>query len=180
MRSSLVRHAGCVSIATAALFAGSLFALPATSAVAGGMKQPSATLQVQKIVGYPSETGFVIHVVCTRDYTTDVQAESAPDVYLPYNSDGTPDEYSPDAPDHWYVVGGTWEHNFYGRGGGTCTATETDQGDAVLVRYTCNWDAGDQELPASLGVEYPGCPGTRGRAELLPRRVGNGHPGRLR
>ena len=170
MRTSLVRRAGHVGVAVAAMFATSLLALPVTSAAAGGKKTPAAVLQVKKVVGYPSETSFTIHVSCSKVESTDVQADSyLPDVYLPYNSDGTPDD-STKIP-YWDVVDGTWEHDFR-HGGVTCTATETDQGDAVLVRYSCSWDSGDQLLAATLGVDNAGCPGTEAGPSFSPDEGG--------
>ena len=157
MGRSLIRRAGCVSIAAAALFAGSLMALPATSAGAGEMNKTAATLQVQKVVGFNSEVGFTVHVSCWKVYTRDLETESyLPHVDLPFNPDGSPDDSYPIP--YWDVVDGTWQHDFR-HGGVTCTVNETDQGDAELVSYACSWDSGDQNLAASLGVEYPGCPG---------------------
>ena len=170
MRRSLVRRAGHVGVAVAAMFATSLLALPVTSAAAGPKRIAAATLVVQKVVGYDSNTPFTIHVSCSHAYTNDVQSDSyLPDIDLPFNSDGSADDSTPIP--YWYTDDGAWVHDFR-HGGVTCTVNETDQGNAVLVTYACNWDSGDQEFGASLGVDNPGCPWTEAGPSLYPDETG--------
>jgi hypothetical protein len=170
MRRSLIRRAGHVGVAVAAVFATSLLALPMTSAAAGPKKQPAATLVVQKVVGFQSETGFTVQVVCNETDSGKVNSQSNPDASLPYNSDGTPDD-SASIPG-WNVVDNAWVYDFWSWGGVTCTATETDQGDAAVVTYGCSWDPGDQEWGATLGVENPGCPGDSAGPSFNPEWTG--------
>ena len=55
----------------------------------------STTLQVKKVVGYSSETGFDEHVTCVSANPGIAPNVVLPDDYLPFLSDGTPDDSSP-------------------------------------------------------------------------------------
>ncbi len=118
----------------------------------------STTLQIQKVVGYNSEVGFTEQVTCS------VVGQDAIDVYLPFLSDGTPDAANPPNSD-WTVVDGNWQTGFGAIEGATCTVNETDQGDAVLVRYACDWTPGLLDGVAPRSRRAPVAPDPRpGRA----------------
>ena len=104
-----------------------------------GVGCPS-TLQVRKVVKGDSEDGFTIHVTCARG---GVEAD------LRFNEDGSP---APPGLQGWTVVDGAWQ--LQSRDLGTCTATETKDGDADSVRYTCEYTFGVQD-----GYKGAGCPG---------------------
>ena len=110
----------------------------------------TATLQVQKVVGFNSEVGFVEHVTC------DVANEGSLNVDLPYLSDGTPDAVN--GPSDWTAVDGTWQHDFSVHDI-SCTVTETDQGDAELIRYACGYTPAEAPGVAPADLPEFGCPG---------------------
>ena len=70
------------------------------------------------------------------------------------------------------MVGDAWQYDFIDTYGITCTVNETDQGDAVLVRYSCDWTPGDQKAAATLNIENAGCPGESAGPSFYPDESG--------
>ena len=110
----------------------------------------TATLQVQKVVGFNSEVGFVEHVTC------DVANEGSMNVDLPFLSDGTPDEAH--GPSDWTVVDGKWQLEFFVQDI-SCTVTETDQGDANWSDTRVRTHRAEAAGVAPADLPEAGCPG---------------------
>jgi hypothetical protein len=125
--------------------AGSVTIIP----IADSCPLPS-TLQVRKVVKGDADEGFTVRVSCTGLRGS---------VDLRFDEDGTP---VPPGPAGWNVVGGLWE--FQGEDLGTCTATETDDGDADEVRYKCAYTPGESG-------NNSGCPGLASGPSSSPRSV---------
>jgi hypothetical protein len=123
-----------------------------------------STLQVRKVVKGDADEGFTVHVRCTGIGGFDLD--------LVFDENGTP---GPPPAGFGENVDGLWQ--FQGDDLGSCTATETDDGDADSVRYTCDFTFGVVD-----NVQGAGCPGNSSGPSSNPRTVtfeGNGDVGRL-
>jgi hypothetical protein len=123
----------------------------------------SPELQIRKVVSGPASSGFTAAVHCTTPATADVSA-TAVDATLAFGADGTPDPTS--TPPGWIVRDGAWVLADSTLNGSTCTATETANGGATAVSYTCAWRPAEGENPVNAG-----CPGTSSGSSATPASV---------